>query len=438
MYENILSEMMDFIDKSKTPFHAISLMRKELTQNGYSELFEGSKWDLKEKGKYFVVRNESSLIAFDMTTVDFRGFQIAATHTDSPTFKVKGDNPELSSSNSYIRLNTEKYGGMICSAWLDRPLSVAGRLIVKNKNTIETVLIDVDRDLLLIPNLAIHMNRNMNEGQAFNPQVDMIPLLAQSESNKKLLNIVAESADIDEQKVIGSDLFLYSRQKPTVWGADNEFFSASRIDNLECTYAVMRGFIEADNMVDSIPLFVAFDSEEVGSTTKSGADSTFLTDVIERICDSCGKETEERKAMLSSSFMVSADNAHAIHPNHPEKSDEISSPIMNKGIVIKMNANQKYTTDAVSYAFFKEVCRRSEVPYQEFANRSDMPGGSTLGNISTAHLSINSVDIGLAQLAMHSPFETAGTKDVKYMADAIKTFFEMRISDMGMGKFEIL
>jgi aspartyl aminopeptidase len=436
MYDDILSGLAAFLAASPSCYHAASALGQELSRGGYQELCEGGEWALEPGGKYFVLRNGSSLIAFRTPKSGLSGFQIAAAHSDSPSFKIK-ENPEIAVENAYVKLNVEKYGGMICSAWLDRPLSVAGRLIVRSGGRLETKLVNVDRDLLLIPNLAIHMDREINDGHAYNAQKDMLPLFGSAGEKGRFMDAVARAAGVKAGDIAGSDLFLYSRSPLSVWGAEEEFFSAGRLDDLECAYSCFRGFMDAGENSSSAPVFVMFDNEEVGSGTKQGADGTFLADTLERIGIALGLSEGRRRALPASSFMVSADNAHALHPNFPEKADPVNRPLMNGGIVIKYNASQKYTTDSVSAAVFKEVCRRAGVPWQEFTNRSDMPGGSTLGNISNSHVSLNTVDIGLAQLAMHSPYETAGVRDPGYLAAAMREFFALSVSGGGRGAYEL-
>ena len=323
-----------------------------------------------------------------------------------------------------MRLNTEKYGGMILSTWLDRALSVAGRIAVNGEKGIETRLVNVDKDLLVIPNVAIHMNRDMNNGVAYNPQVDMLPLFADCSDGEKrsLMSCVAEAAGVDEEDIMGHDLFLYTREKGRLLGESGEFVLAPRLDDLQCAFSVAKAFAESVPQ-QYVSVCAVFDNEEVGSGTKQGADSTFLEDVLWRICEALGLSRSGYLRMLAGSFLISADNAHAVHPNYPEKADPTNRPYLNGGIVIKYHGSQKYTTDAVSAAKLKSLCKRAEVPFQTYANRSDIAGGSTLGNISTAHVSVSSVDIGLPQLAMHSAVETAGMRDTKYAVDMLKVFF---------------
>ena len=429
-------ELMSFLDKSPTAFHAISSIKKKLVASGYSELAESEKWELTEGGKYFVTRNDSSIIAFRVPRFNFTGFMISAAHSDSPAFKVK-ENPEII-ENGYVMLNVEGYGGMLMAPWLDRPLSVAGRIIVKNGNKLEVRLVNVDRDLLLIPNVAIHMNRDANKGQTWNAQVDMLPVLGSADEAKgSFMRIIAESASVSDSDIISHDLFVYARDKGKVWGGSDEYISSPHLDDLQCVYGCLEGFLGANNS-SSVPVLAVFDNEETGSLTKQGADSTFLEDVLKRISLSCGKDEESYYRSVSSSFMVSADNAHALHPNHPEKADPVNRPAINKGIVIKFNAAQHYTTDAVSCAVFRDICELNDIPVQVFTNRSDSRGGSTLGNVSNAHVSLNTVDIGLAQLAMHSCYETAGAKDTKHLIDAMTIFYSKTFRVGASGSFELL
>ncbi len=428
--------LLAFLKKSPTCFHAVETIRERLLTEGYTPLEEGKPWRLTPSGKYFVTRNRSSVLSFRIPQEDFTGFQVAASHCDSPTFKIK-ENPDKEVKKAYIQLNTEKYGGMIFTSWMDRPLSVAGRVMIREKDGgISTRLIAIDRDMVLIPNVAIHMNRQVNDGYKFDPQVDMLPLYGDGEAGKKFQAEIAQAAGADQEDILGSDLFLYNRMAGTVWGANGEYLSAARLDDLECAYTSLEAYFQAGE-TSAVPVYAVFDNEEVGSGTKQGAGSTFLFDTLRRICLAMGKGEEGYYTALASSFMVSADNAHAIHPNHPEYADPTNPVYMNKGIVVKSNANQKYTTDAVSAALFKEICRKAGVPVQTFANRSDMAGGSTLGNISNSQVSLNTVDIGLAQLAMHSSYETAGTLDVDYMIQALTVYYSTAIQAEEDGVYQL-
>ena len=449
-------EMLSFIEKSPSCFHVIGNLRERLDGEGFEPLDERGEWKLQGGGRYYVSRNDSSLIAFQIPMAEPKGFHMVASHSDSPSFKIK-EHPGMEVEGHYIRLNTEKYGGMILSTWLDRALSVAGRVAVKEAGRIVTKLVNVDKDLLVIPNLAIHMNHEINRGMEYNPQVDMLPLYACCDESVDLggvrdllLREVAEAVGVDASEILGHDLFLYVREKGRVLGRDGAFVLSPRLDDLQCVFASMEAFL-ASSPKEYISLCAVFDNEEVGSGTKQGADSTFLEDVIARVCEGLCAENSADAAqggtarqseiarqegvlqqssltlmqrMIADSFLISADNAHAVHPNHPEKADPTNRPYLNGGIVIKYHGSQKYTTDALSAARMKDLCTRAGGPFQTYANRSDIAGGSTLGNISTAHVSVSSVDIGLPQLAMHSAVETAGSRDTEYAVRALQVFFE--------------
>ena len=431
----IIKELFSFIESSPTAFHAVDTMKRMLEADGYQPLLESREWALEEGGKYYVTRNGTSLAAFRIPKKDFCGFQMMASHSDSPTFKIK-ESPEMEAEASYVKLNVEKYGGMLCAPWFDRPLSVAGRLLVKTKDGIASRLVNVDRDLVLIPSLAVHMNRKVNEEQKYNVQKDMLPLYGLADAEGSFMKTVAEAAGISEEDILGSDLFLYNRVKGSVWGANEEFISIGRLDDLQCAFGSLKGFLNAKDG-ESIPVHCVFDNEEVGSSTKQGAASTFLQDILIRISEGLGKNLSQYRQSLASSFMISADNAHAVHPNYGEKACPTNRPVLGGGIVMKYSANQKYTTDGVSAAMFRTICERADVPYQVFLNRSDMIGGSTLGNLSANQVSVNCVDIGLPQLAMHSPYETAGVKDTGYLIKAAKVFFESAVRESADGEYRI-
>lgn len=430
-----VEELFQFIENSPSCFHAIETIREKLNDEGFIELVEGRSWQIEKGKKYYVTRNLSSIIAFKIPENDFKNFHIVASHSDSPTFKIK-ENAEIEVNNKYVKLNTEKYGGMICSTWFDRPLSIAGRILVKEGNLVKTHLVNIDKDLVIIPNLAIHMNRAVNDGYKYNAQIDMLPLYGDNTSKGSLMKTVAQSVGVEEDSILGTDLFLYNRMRGTKIGANSEYISSPRLDDLECAYASLSAFLSETNS-NSASVYCVFDNEEVGSGTKQGADSTLLYDVLRRINMCLGNSEEDYYKLIASSFMVSADNAHALHPNYSDKSDPTNKVYMNDGIVIKYNANQKYTTDAVSASIFKSICDSVNVPYQTFTNRSDILGGSTLGNISNAHVSLNTIDIGLAQLAMHSTYETAGAKDVTYLIEALKAFYNTSIEQVEDGQYII-
>lgn len=447
-YEKCAGELLEFIEKNPSSFHVVENIRGRLKGEGFTELKEGAEWEVAPGGRYYVIRNGSSMIAFCIPQKkEIAGFHIVASHSDSPAFKVK-EAPEMMVEDSYVKLNAEKYGGMILSTWMDRALSVAGRIVFRfpeeskvtsdiHKDRISTKLVNIDKDLLVIPNVAIHLNRDRNKEVEYNPQVDMLPLFAdcaESRGKGALLKMAAKAAGVKSGDILGHDLFLYVREKGRILGENGEFILSPRLDDQQCVFASCKAFIE------SVPeryinLCAVFDNEEVGSGTGQGADSTFLEDVMLRISESLmdGEDTGRLTGgqgmksrflrWIAGSFLISADNAHAVHPNHPEKADPTNRPYLNRGIVIKYHGSQKYATDAVSAARMKEICHRAGVPFQSYTNRSDIPGGSTLGNISTAHVSVSSVDIGLPQLAMHSAVETAGAKDTLYALQAFRTFF---------------
>ena len=430
-FRETAQNLLDFIQKSPSCFHAVQNIADTLISKGFTELKEEDCWKLEKGKSYFVTRNSSSIISFKIPdNTEYKGFFIAASHSDSPSFKIK-ENEEMSSGR-YIILNVEKYGGMLCAPWFDRPLSVAGRIIYKQKSDDGSIklaqkLVNVDKNLLMIPNLAIHMNRTANEGQKYNVQQDMLPVFSCEHPNRSFMGVIADSAKVDSNDILSSDLFLYNRVNGTFWGESDEFIAASQIDDLECAWTTFQSFLQAEN-VENIIMHCVFDNEEVGSQTKQGAASTFLKDTLYRINNCLGRTQEQFYTSLAQSFMVSADNAHAVHPNYQTVADPKNKPLINKGPVIKFNAAQKYTTDAFSAALFKEICNNADVPYQIFTNRSDMAGGSTLGNISGTQVSIPCVDIGLAQWAMHSPYESAGAKDPEYMIRAVKEFYNSKWS----------
>ena len=423
MYQETSREVLNFIEHSPSCFHAVEQLSQMLDQAGYQRLKECDGWTLEQGGKYYVTRNGSSIIAFHVgQQLDNYHFQITASHSDSPSYKVK-EKAELKGKGGYLQLNTEGYGGMICSSWLDRPLSLAGRVLVRQGNVVETRLLNIDRDLLLIPNVAIHMNRDVNSGMKYNQQVDMLPLFSAGECGENsYYELIAQELGVKPEDVVGCDLYLYPRVAPSLWGAKEEFISSPRLDDLQCAYTSMKAMVDSHNP-HGVNVCCCFDNEEVGSGTKQGALSTFLRDVLQRVHAALGHAPEDYFRAVAKSFMVSCDNAHAVHPNHPEKTDGENCVYMNKGIVVKFSANQKYTTDGISAAIFMQLCKDAQVPVQTFANRSDMAGGSTLGNLSTQQVSLHTVDVGLPQLAMHSTYETAGVKDSAYMVQALTAFY---------------
>lgn len=431
-----VKNLMTFLDNSPSQFHAVANMAARLRAEGYTELKECECWNCEPGGKYYVTRNGSAIIAVQIPEQEFAGFQIMASHSDSPVFKIKA-NAEMKVENKYIKLNVERYGGMLFAPWFDRPLSVAGRVTVKDSGGITVKLIHVDRDLLMIPNLAVHMNRDVNDGYKYNAQKDMLPLFGGAAAEGGFMKLVAAAAGVGTEDILDTDLFLYNRMKAVRYGLNEEFIGSARLDDLQCAFASLEGFLQAEPKA-GMAVHCVLDNEEVGSGTKQGAASTFLKDVLMRINAVLGRSDEQFRTALCSSFMVSADNAHGVHPNQTEKTDPTNRPYLNDGIVIKYSANQRYTTDAVSGALFKQYCEMAGVPYQTFLNRSDMLGGSTLGNISNTQVALNTVDVGLPQLAMHSPYETAGVRDTEYLIRAAKQLFSTVVRARGDGMWQII
>ena len=430
MYREDIQGLLSFLADSPTAFHTVDNFARMLREHGFQLLSERERWNIQPGGAYYTVRNGSSIIAFRIgSSLEDYSFKIAVSHSDFPTFKLK-EKAELSVKDHYVKLNTEGYGGILCTTWMDRPLSLAGRAILRDKDGFREALVKIDRDLVLIPSVAIHMNREVNEKCAINRQVDMLPLFAGKASDMEgaVRQMVAEELGTGSEEIMGMDLYLYNRMRPSIWGREGEFISAPHLDDLQSAYTSFAGFLKGADQ-RAVNVFACFDNEEVGSNTKQGAGSTFLKDVLDRINDGLGKTAEELRCAVASSFMVSCDNAHAVHPNHPEKTDENNCVYLNEGVVVKSHAGQQYTSDAVSIALWKGICEKAGIPVQFFANRSDMRGGSTLGNIAMSQVSMNAVDIGLPQLAMHSAYETAGARDCAYMIRAVKAFFESGIRE---------
>ena len=421
MRREIVRELLAFINESPSCYHAAASAARRLEAADYRRLREEESWRLEPGGRYYVTRGGASLIAFRVPRGEFPGFLLAAAHTDSPAFKVR-EAAEVPSAGGCLRLSVEPYGGMIHRSWLDRPLSAAGRVMVRQGETVASRLVYLDRDLLVIPSVAIHMNREVNQGAALKPNVDLLPLFGLGTEPGAFRRLVAEAAGAAEADVLATDLYLCLRQPAVLAGAREELIVGPRLDDLQCAYACLQGFLDAAEG-GSLPVLALFHNEEVGSGTRQGADSTFLKDVLERICAALGRDREFYHTAVANSFLVSADNAHAVHPAHPEYADPGEAPVLGGGIVVKYNANQRYTTDAESDAIFRQVCAGVGVPVQRYSNRADLPGGSTLGNISTAHLSVRSVDIGLPQLAMHAACETAAAADTEALVRVMTAYF---------------
>ena len=419
--DDISRDLIHFIAKSPSTFHAVRGIKAALLYAGFTEIREEDTWQIEKGGKYVVTRNGSALMAFTVPQEGAEAFHITASHCDSPTFKIKED-PEIA-DGPYVKLNVEGYGGMIMSTWLDRPLSVAGRLLVTENGHLAEKLVAIDGTMLVIPSVAIHMDRSVNQHKEWKVQKDMLPLYGMTGAKTPFMDVIAAAAKVKAEDILAHDLILYSRVPGTIWGEEREFISSPKLDDLQCAFACFRGFTQGQKE-KYISVYALFDNEEVGSATSQGAGSTFLANTLKRLARSLGYSYDETMAMIARSFMISADNAHSVHPNHPEYADPVNRPVINGGIVIKYSAAQKYATNAFSAAYFKKLCKSHDIPTQTFTNHSDNPGGSTLGNISNTVIAMPTVDIGLPQLAMHSSYETAGVKDTAYLVDAVTKFYE--------------
>lgn len=419
--DDISRDLIHFIAKSPSTFHAVRGIKAALLYAGFTEIREEDTWQIEKGGKYVVTRNGSALMAFTVPQEGAEAFHITASHCDSPTFKIKED-PEIA-DGPYVKLNVEGYGGMIMSTWLDRPLSIAGRLLVTENGHLAEKLVAIDGTMLVIPSVAIHMDRSVNQHKEWKVQKDMLPLYGMTGAKTPFMDVIAAAAKVKAEDILAHDLSLYSRVPAAIWGEEREFISSPKLDDLQCAFACFRGFTQGQKE-KYISVYALFDNEEVGSATSQGAGSTFLANTLERLARSLGYSYDETMAMIARSFMISADNAHSVHPNHPEYADPVNRPVINGGIVIKYSAAQKYATNAFSAAYFKKLCKDHDIPTQIFTNHSDNPGGSTLGNISNTVIAMPTVDIGLPQLAMHSSYETAGVKDTAYLVDAVTKFYE--------------
>lgn len=428
-------DLVEFLQESVTPFHAAATAESWLRAAGFTRLEEADYWNLEPGKGYYTTRNGSSVVAWRVPDHAIGGWRIVASHSDSPTWKIKTDIVE---NDGCRRLSVEGYGGMIMSTWLDRPLTVGGRVIIKTEDGIESRLVCIDRDLLVIPSLAIHFQRDINKGHTFNPQVDMQPLWGPAGS-RTLTDLVAEELGVDTADILDSDLQLVTCQAPTQIGPDGEFFMAPRIDDLECAATTLLGFLDAAAETDSAcaPVWAMLDNEEVGSSSRMGAESSYLRDVLDRIVDAIPHSGQAMHRAMANSFMLSADNAHATHPNFPQKSDPCAPVRLGGGVVLKYNASQKYTTNAVSGAIFRAICEKADVPVQVFTNRADEAGGSTLGNLQSHTLPIPMADIGLAQLAMHSAVETASVADAEAMTKAVAAFYRVHLRALGDGTYTL-
>lgn len=424
----LVNDLMSFLDTSVCNFLAVDTVTRRLENAGFSRLNPSDRWDLCAGGKYFITKNDSAVFAFIVGTGNpWDGYRIISSHSDSPGFRVKPF-PEMRSEGGVLRVNTEVYGGPILYTWFDRPLSLAGRLILKGDTALRprTHIVKLNDPLLTIPHLAIHFNRSVNEGNPLSKQKDMMPVLAHVNetvsSDAYLINMVAEKAGVDPRSIIDFDLSLYDTTPATLVGANREFLTSGRLDDLSMVHASMTALLQSrPNAMTQI--MAVFDNEETGSGTKQGAASPVLINLLSRINCALGGDQETLIRAIDSSFMISADNAHALHPNYPEKHDPTNHPVLGGGPVVKINANCKYMTDAQSAAVFKTICEEVNVPVQYFVNHSDSPGGSTLGNILTSQIDLKGVDMGAAMWAMHSVRETASPLDHHYIAKAFHHFY---------------
>lgn len=427
MRNQYANELIDFIYESPTAYNAVETLKSYLTKEGFKELNSADRWKLEKNGKYFVTKNGSGLVAFRVATTNLAqdGFKLIGAHTDAPGFRIK-PNPDMKVEKNYVKLNTEVYGGPILNTWFDRPLGLAGRVTLASENPLKPIskVININKPIMIIPNVAIHMNREINNGVKINAQKDTMPLLAlinnQLEKENYLLSILAEHMDVKIEDILDFELMPYEYQKGSIIGLNEEFISTGRLDNLAMIQAGTKALVESD-VKNGVAVMLCYDNEEVGSRTKQGADSPFFTEVLERINLSLSGDREDFFRAISNSFLISADLAHALHPNAVEKHDPVVKPLMGKGPVIKIAASQSYSTDSESAAIYEMICKKAGVRVQRFVNRSDVRGGSTIGPIASSHLAVRTVDMGTAVLAMHSIREL-GSVDDHY--NVIKSFIE--------------
>lgn len=423
--------MLDFIYESPTQFNAVEVSAETLEKNGFEKLNPKENWKLEVGKKYYITKNSSALVAFKINSdeVEKEGFRIIGSHTDSPGFRIK-PNAEMESCGAYLKLNTEGYGGMILSTWLDRPLAMAGRVFLRGENPFKPVekIVNINKPVCIIPNLAIHMNRSINDGYKYNKQTDMLPLVGlineQLEKDNYMVKLLASELEVEVEEIIDFDIFLYEYEKGCFTGANEEFISTGRLDNLSMYYSSVEALLDSDSK-SGISIAVGFDNEEVGSATKQGADSNMLLNILERICISLGKDRQQFFEAIENSFIISSDLAHAVHPNVNGMADPTNRPVMGKGPVIKVHAGQAYTSDGYSISVYKEICRECGVEYQEFVNKSDQRGGSTIGPISSTHIDIPSVDIGAPILSMHSIRELGCSEDFYNTYKTFVKFYEI-------------
>ena len=431
----MIDDLFEFLQEGVTPYHAAATAAAWLDAAGFTRLEEADYWNLEPGKGYYILRNGSAAVAWRIPAHAIGGWRITASHSDAPGWKIKSD---AVTNDGCRRLSVEGYGGMNMASWLDRPLTVAGRVLVRTADGVETRLVHFDRDLLVIPSLAIHMQRNVNKGHEYNPQIDMQPLWS-PEAGRTLTDLLCEELGVEEKDILDRDLQLVTRQAPTQIGPDGEYFMAPRIDDLECAATTLLGFIDASAETDSAcaPVWAMLDNEEVGSSSRQGAQSSFLRDVLDRILESIPHSAQMEHRALANSYMLSADNGHATHPNFPAKSDPAAPVRLGGGVLLKYNASQKYTTNALSGGIFRAICEKAGVKVQTFSNRADEAGGSTLGNLQSHSLPIPMADIGLPQLAMHSAVETAAVSDAEAMVRAVAAFYRVHLRALGDGVYTL-
>lgn len=427
-----IKNMINFIYESPTAFNATENIKNTLLKNGFERLLEKDSWELKEKGKYFVTKHDSSLIAFKVgEDIKNNGFNLIGAHTDAPSFKIKGSRAIID-SDTYIKLNTEVYGGPILNTWFDRPLGIAGKVFLKGENSLNPIEknININKPIVLIPNIAIHMNREVNKGMEYNPAKNTLPIVGlvtkTLEKNDYILEIIKDELNIKKEDILEFELFLYAYEKGLVMGLNNEFVLSSRLDDLSMIYTGLEGLLNSKNS-KATQVLVCFDHEEIGSMTAEGANSNLLNNILERILIGTGdRETENMYRAISNSLMISADLAHAHHPNFPEKTDITLKPLMGKGPVIKYSAGRKYATNGYIASVIKSICEENNIETQPYVNKSDIAGGSTIGPAIQSKLNIPVIDIGTAVFGMHSIMETGSVKDFESILEIFKKFYELK------------
>ncbi len=424
-YENCNS-LIDYLKKGASPFHVVDNTAHILEDEGFTRLNIKNKWELEENKKYYVTKNDSAIIAFT-TAEKFKlkeGLKIVGAHTDSPSIKIKPQ-PEYEDEDHYLKLNTEVYGGPILNTWFDRPLTLAGRVSFLKDGDLKNININFGDPLMIIPNLAIHLNRKVNEGQKIDKQKDLIPIIKTLNDNEDIenhfSNFIAEELEVDRKDILDFDLYLRDTEDPVIMGSEKEFLNAGQIDDLGMAHAGLRALIDSND--NNFKLLVLFDNEEIGSNTDAGADSPLLSNLIERIVYSMDGSRADYLQIIENTFMISADMAHAVHPNHSEKHDPTNKPVINKGPVVKISSNRRYTTDSYSGGYIKKLCNENDIPYQNFVNNSNEKGGSTIGPLNLRHLGVKSVDIGNPVLSMHSIRELYGLKDHELVIDLLTAFY---------------